>query len=117
MERKMKALYSTMLALALALPFASHANTEAATAAVEAPAGETAQTSMTEGEIKRINKETGKLTIKHGPIVNLNMPAMTMVFRAADAAMLDQVKVGDQVRFVVEKIEGKYTVTQLQPAQ
>lgn len=112
----MKAFYSTMLALALTLPFASHANTEAA-AAAEAPAGETAQASMTEGEIKRINKETGKLTIKHGPIVNLDMPAMTMVFRAADAAMLDQVKVGDQVRFVVEKIEGKYTVTELQPAQ
>ena len=113
----MKALYSAMLAFALALPFASHANNQVASTATEVQAGGPVQnTTMTEGEIKRINKEAGKLTIKHGPIENLDMPAMTMVFRVADGAMLDQVQVGDKVRFVVEKAEGKYTVTRLQPA-
>lgn len=111
----MKALYSTVLALSLGLPVASHANAE--TAAPQASSAEVAQTTMTEGVVKRINKETGKLTIKHGPIVNLDMPAMTMVFHVADAAMTDQVQVGDQVHFVVEKLEGKYTITRLERAQ
>lgn len=113
----MKALYSAMLVFALSLPFASHASNEQATTGTKAPAGVVPAESLTEGEIKRINKETGKLTIKHGPIVNLDMPAMTMVFQAADPAMLDQVQAGDQVRFAVEKVDGKYTVMRLESAR
>lgn len=105
-----------MLALALVFPLASHANEEVTNPA-EAQASASAQSSMTEGEIKRINKDAGKLTIKHGPLLNLDMPAMTMVFRVADTAMLDKVEVGDKVRFVAEKTDGKYTVTHLEPGQ
>lgn len=115
MEGKTKVIYSAMVVLAVAFPLISHADTETVNAAGEVQANQADPTSMTEGEIRRINKDAGKLTIKHGPIENLDMPAMTMVFRVADAAMLDQLQVGDKVRFIVEKLEGKYTVTRLEP--
>jgi Cu/Ag efflux protein CusF len=69
---------------------------------------------MSEGEIRKIDKDTGKLTIKHGEIKNLGMPPMTMVFRVKEASMLEKVKAGDAVRFNVEKIGGQYTVTALE---
>lgn len=73
-----------------------------------------AEASMTEGEVRRVDKDAGKVTIKHGPPKNLDMPAMTMVFRVKDPAMLDQVKAGDKVRFVAEKAGGAFTLVQLQ---
>jgi len=69
---------------------------------------------LTEGEIRRVDKEAKKLTIKHGPIANLDMPAMTMVFQVKDPAMLDQVKAGDKVRFAADKVGGAYTVTKIE---
>lgn len=70
---------------------------------------------MTEGEIRKIDKENKKLTIKHGEIRNLQMPGMTMVFQVKDAAVLEQVKVGDKVRFKVERGPTGLLVTDLQP--
>jgi Cu/Ag efflux protein CusF len=70
--------------------------------------------SMSEGEIRKIDKEAGKVTIKHGPLTNLDMPAMTMIFRVKDPAMLDQVKVGDKISFVADKVNGQITVTQVE---
>ena len=67
-----------------------------------------------EGEIRRVDKEAKKLTIKHGPIPNLNMDAMTMVFQVKDPAMLGQVKAGDRIRFQADKIGGQYTVTKIE---
>jgi Cu(I)/Ag(I) efflux system periplasmic protein CusF len=72
---------------------------------------------QTEGEIRKISKDTGKLTIKHGEIKNLDMPPMTMVFVAKDPAMLDQVAVGDKVRFTVVDEGGKMVVTEIQPVK
>jgi len=69
---------------------------------------------LVDGEVKKIDKEAGKITIRHGEIKNLGMSAMTMVFRAKDAAMLDQVKAGDKIRFTAEKVNGVITVTKLQ---
>ena len=74
---------------------------------VAAPAG----ADMTEGEVRKIDKEQGKITLKHGDIKNLDMPGMTMVFRVKDAAMLDQVKEGDKIMFTAEKPGGQFTVT------
>jgi Cu(I)/Ag(I) efflux system protein CusF len=70
-----------------------------------------------DGEIRKIDKDAKKLTIKHGPLANLDMPAMTMVFRVKDPAMLDQVKQGEKIRFVAEKEGGAYVVTQIEPAK
>jgi Cu(I)/Ag(I) efflux system periplasmic protein CusF len=66
---------------------------------------------MADGEVRKIDKAQGKITLKHGEIKNLEMPPMTMVFKVKDAALLDQVKQGDKVGFTAEKIGGEYTVT------
>jgi Cu/Ag efflux protein CusF len=76
------------------------------------PSAETAN-DMSHGEIKKIDTAAGKLTIKHGPLENLGMGAMTMVFKAQDPAMLSQVKVGDKVDFVAEEVGGALTVVKL----
>jgi Cu/Ag efflux protein CusF len=72
---------------------------------------------MSEGEIKNVDKDAGKLTIRHGELKNLGMPGMTMVFRVKDPAMLSQVKVGDKIHFVAEKVNGALTVSTLEVAK
>ncbi|WP_324032811.1 copper-binding protein [Aeromonas caviae] len=69
---------------------------------------------MTQGVITRIDAANGKVGIKHEAITNLKMPAMTMVFRVADPALLKDLKVGDAVRFHAENPAGKLTVTAIQ---
>lgn len=70
---------------------------------------------MSEGEVRKVDSAVGKLTLRHGPLANMDMPAMTMVFRVKDPAWLTQVKVGDRVRFVAERVDGNLTVTALEP--
>jgi Cu(I)/Ag(I) efflux system protein CusF len=69
---------------------------------------------MTAGEIRKVDKDAGKITIKHAELKTLKMPAMTMVFRVSDPAMLGQVNAGDKVNFVADKIGGQLTVTALE---
>lgn len=66
---------------------------------------------MAEGEVRKVDKAQGKLTLRHGPITNLEMPGMTMVFRVADPKLLDTLKEGDKVRFSAERVNGAITVT------
>lgn len=73
--------------------------------------------SLAEGQIKKVDREQGKLTIKHGPLENLGMPPMTMVFRVKDPAMLDRVAPGDNVRFLAERVNGAITVTRMESAK
>ena len=77
-----------------------------------APAGD-----MTEAEVRKVDMDNKKITLKHGEIKNLDMPGMTMVFQVKDPAMLDKVKAGDKVRFKAEKSNGALVVTDLQPAK
>ncbi|MDB5841662.1 MAG: transporter [Herminiimonas sp.] len=72
------------------------------------------EASTVDGEVKKVDKEAGKITIRHGELKNLGMPAMTMVFRAKDPAMLDRVKAGDKVKFIAEKVGGAFTLVQLE---
>ena len=72
-------------------------------------------TAFSDGEVRKVDKDAGKITLKHGPIANLDMPAMSMVFRAKDPAMLDQVKEGDRIRFKADKIQGAITLTEIRP--
>ena len=69
---------------------------------------------MAEGEVRKVDKEQRKVTVKHGEIKNLEMPPMTMVFRVKDAALLDKVKEGDRIKFAAEKIAGNITITQIE---
>ena len=70
-----------------------------------------------DGEIRKVDKDAKKLTIKHGPIPSLDMPSMTMVFQVKDPAMLEQVKPGDKVKFSAEKLGGAHTVTRIEAAK
>lgn len=72
---------------------------------------------MTDGEVRKVDKEAGKLTLKHGEIKGLDMPAMTMVFVVKDKAMLDKLKAGDKIKFKAINDAGKFTVTEMQMAQ
>ena len=71
---------------------------------------------LNEGEIRKVDKEAKKITIKHGPLPALEMPAMTMAFQVKDPAMLDKVKAGDKVKFEAQKLGDAYTVTQIEKA-
>ena len=79
-----------------------------------AQSGVSAAGALTDGEVRKVDKDAGKITIRHGAIVNLDMPPMTMVFKVSDPTLLDTVQAGDQIRFAAEKLEGGYTVTLLQ---
>ena len=71
---------------------------------------------MTDGEVRKVDKEGGKLTLKHADIKSLDMPAMTMVFVVKDKAVLDKLKAGDKIKFKAINDAGKFTVTELQMA-
>jgi Cu(I)/Ag(I) efflux system protein CusF len=84
--------------------------------APQSPADETSSP-MTEGEVRKVDKDAAKITLRHEALANLGMPAMTMVFRVADPKFLDTVKQGDKVRFVAEKVGGQFTVTKIEAAK
>ncbi len=71
----------------------------------------------TEGVVRKVDRTAGKVTIRHGPIENLGMPKMTMIFRVQDPAMLDRLKEGDRILFVADRIDGNFTVMQFEPAE
>ena len=71
----------------------------------------------TRGEVTKINLEQGKITLRHGPIKNLDMDSMTMVFAVADPSMLRSVKPGDRVVFEADRVNGRITVTKLNKAK
>lgn len=69
---------------------------------------------MAEGEVRRVDRVQGRLTLRHGPIEALGMPPMTMVFRVQDPALLEGLQPGDRVRFEAQRIDGAYTVIRLE---
>jgi Cu(I)/Ag(I) efflux system periplasmic protein CusF len=93
----MKKLFAVVLAVALAAPALAQG--------------------LSDGEVRKVDKDAKKITIKHGPLQNLDMPPMTMVFQVKDPAMLEQVKAGDKVKFQAEKVGGGFTVTKIEPAK
>ena len=76
-----------------------------------------AATDMADGEVRKIDRESKKITIRHGEIKNLEMPGMTMVFQVKDLAILDNVQAGDRVMFRAEKSGGAIVVTAIQVAK
>ena len=75
-----------------------------------------AQPAPATGEITKLDKAAGKVTLKHGEIKNLDMPPMTMVFRVSNPKWLDDMAVGGRVRFTAEKVDGNYTLTSVSKA-
>ncbi len=70
-----------------------------------------AQDAMVSGEVKKVDTTAGKVTLKHGPIPNLDMDSMTMVFRVQDPALLENLQPGDKVKFTADRVNGAITVT------
>ncbi|MBF9235162.1 copper-binding protein [Microvirga alba] len=68
---------------------------------------------LVSGVVQKIDEAQGKITLQHGPIKNLDMDGMTMVFRAQDTAMLKEVKAGDKIQFTAERVNGQITVTSI----
>ena len=111
MKTLINVLVATLLIPSAALAHEKDRRAETLLAAASQPAA------LSEGEIRRVDKEAKKLTIRHGPIANLDTPPMTMVFQVKDPAVLDQLKPGDKIRFQAEKLGGAYTVTRIETTQ
>ncbi len=86
-----------------------HAHHGAAAPTAGAAAG------YTDAEVRRVDKDAKTVTLRHGPIPNLGMGNMTMVFGVAEPTWLDGLKAGDKVRFKADKVGGQYTVTAIEP--
>lgn len=106
----------TVLLLATAVAFAAGAQAQAP-AAAKATAEAAAPADFSDGEVRKVDKEGKKITLKHGEIKNLGMPPMAMVFQVSDPAVLDKFKTGDKVRFKAIQDSGKYVVTDIQAAK
>ena len=86
--------------------------------AMPSHAGASAATKMVDGQVKKIDKAAGKVTLAHGPLPHLGMNmAMTMVFRVKDAAWLDQMMAGEKIRFAADNPGGVMTVVKFEPAK
>nr|WP_145547875.1 copper-binding protein [Variovorax boronicumulans] len=108
-------LTSLLVAAALAATaVATPAQTPPATSAADQQT--TGAAPPVDAEVRKVDLEQGKLTLRHGPIPNLDMPPMSMVFRVADPKMLDAVRPGAKVKFTADKINGVFTVTSLRHA-
>ena len=106
-------LIGAMLSLTALMPLS-------ATAQAAGDAGKSAAmaaASMTDGEVRKIDKDAGKITIKHGDIKHMDMPGMTMVFVVKDKVLLDKTSVGARIQFMATNENGQMTVTDIQPAK
>jgi len=111
----MKKLLSCAVLLAgLALPALAQEDSAASHDAHHPATRNTAD--MTQGEVRRIDLAGGRITLRHGPIANLGMPPMTMVFVVSDKAQLEGLAVGDKVQFVADKQGSQYVLTELKAA-
>lgn len=97
------------VAVGIALPMSSFAQ-----ASMEPGKTEAAQSaSLTDGEIKKVDLDNGKVTIKHGEIKHMEMPGMTMVFSVKEKALLDKVEAGQKIQFIVTQDNGRMIVTEI----
>jgi len=122
----MNALFKVAIAAAIGLSGASLASAQQPDhAAHHSPSGAVLQNvsataadgQLSEGVVRKVDKDAQKITIRHGELKNLDMPPMTMVFRVNDPASLDKVKAGDNISFVAEQVGGQFTVSQIEVKQ
>ena len=114
MKIKLKTLFVIAAAsVPLSVLAAAHAGAAMASPTASAPAA----ADMTDAEVRKVDKENRKITLKHAEIKNLDMPGMTMVFQVKDKALLDKLQAGDKVKFKAVNDAGKFTVTEIQPVK
>lgn len=114
MNNIQKILALSALTIGIALPVGSFAQAAMDQSKVE---GTKVAATLTDGEVKKVDQDTGKITIKHGEIKHLDMPGMSMVFTAKDKSLLTGVKPGDKIKFMVVQEGSKMLVTEIQPAR
>ncbi len=107
----MKTLINALAAITVALSLSP------AVFAQETKPANVASTAASKGEVRKIDLEAGKLTIKHGELKNISMPAMTMVFDVSDKATLARLKAGDRITFVANNANGQLIATDVMVAQ
>ena len=100
-------IFGTALAFQAGADDSYHAKTESKPAAA-------ASTEWTAGQVRKVDKAAGKVTIKHGAIPKFDMPPMTMAYRVKDKAMLERLKPGDKIKFDVDGVGGEFTVLRLE---
>jgi Cu(I)/Ag(I) efflux system protein CusF len=81
------------------------------------PAAAFAQSAPVDGQVQKIDPAQGKVTLRHAPIKNLDMDAMTMVFRIQDPAQLQGLKAGDKVKFEADRVNGQITIIKIEKAK
>lgn len=111
-------LFFLVTVAALSIPSTGFAQTSAAEhTAHHGLAASASAIPNSDGEVRKVDIEQGKVTLKHGPIANLGMPGMTMVFKVAAPKMLDNLKPGDKVKFAASSMDGALTVTAIETAK
>lgn len=113
-QRRLGLCAATLLTVGLLSPAAWAATHGAPSAQASAPV---ASSDMTDAEVRKVDREAGKVTLKHADIKSLDMPAMTMVFQVRDKAMLDKLQPGTRVQFKAANEGGKFVVTELKVVQ
>ena len=113
---KVIALAAAVAALA-AGPAVSQTHHHAHPSHAPATVAQATAATLADGEVRKVDKDAGKITLKHGPIKSLDMPPMTMVFQVKDRAVLDKEKTGDKVKFTAEEKAGAYVVTSIDVAK
>ncbi len=107
----MKKSITLSLLIALALPALAEPQASQPATASDAVADD-----YVNAEVRKIDAENGKLTLKHEALKRFDMPGMTMVFRVTDPAALATLAVGDKVRFIPDKANGQFTVRKIEKA-
>jgi Cu/Ag efflux protein CusF len=116
-EHFMNKFHATLVAVAVALSSWTVMPAFAQMPMDHSKMGMAAMPGMTDGEVKKIDKDAGKITIKHGEIKHMDMPGMIMVFVVKDKALLDAVPVGAKIQFMATNENGQMMVTDIQPAK
>jgi Cu(I)/Ag(I) efflux system periplasmic protein CusF len=102
------------ISIALLAPLGAAANDAHHKPAAAASAG---AADLTDGEVRKVDLDAGKVTLKHGEIKSLDMPAMTMVFVVKNRSALERLKAGDKVKFKAINDAGRFTVTEIESAK
>jgi Cu(I)/Ag(I) efflux system periplasmic protein CusF len=112
----MKHIFASTLVIAAAMLSTSAMNSFAQTSAPAAPVTTAAPApkEMADAEVRKVDKEAKKVTLKHGPIKSLDMPGMTMVFQVRDEKLFDKLVVGEKIKFSAEQLQGAYIVTDVE---
>lgn len=113
MKNRTAQLFASLALIVLPGAYADHEHHAAAAKPATAAVMNTSE--MVDGEVRKIDKTKNRITLKHGEIKNLEMPGMTMAFQVKDPAMLENLQVGDKLKFKAERINGAFVVTEAVP--